>query len=181
MKKLFVFALILLLSCGQVVFADVQIDEGQKLGTAAVKFFVARNARPTAGISKDYVVVWDSTSKDGVTVTTTTTSGDKLVAGIALDDFRGVTSDAAATSNSSFNNWGRVQTWGLHNNAKYVTGAVVAAGGALCASATAGSLVDCDIVTSPVDGDKISADLTGVGVALEADSSNTVDMMVKVD
>lgn len=183
MKKILFIALALSLAFGQVCFADVQIDEGQKKGTSAVKFFIARNAR-VAPISADRLVIWDSTSKDGVSVTTTTTSGDRLVAGITMDAIPGVTSDVTATSDSSFNNWGRVQTWGLHNNVLWtVAGSETAAAGtALCAGGTAGSPGNCNRnETFPTASS--SMDSTSVGVALESvtSSSTSVDMMVKLD
>ena len=173
MKKILFIALALTLALGQVVcFADVQIDEGQQKGTAAVKFFVARNARQTL-ISADRVVVWDSTSKDGVTVTTTTTSADKLVAGITIDDFSGVSSDEAANSDTSFGNWGRVQTWGLHEDVTTASGGAYPAGSAICSSTTAGAAASC---TTSTDGTMVGISLeTGTGAA------GTVDMMVSVD
>lgn len=177
MKKILFIAMALFLAMGQVVcFADVQIDEGQQKGTAAVKFFIGRNARQTV-ISADRIVIWDSTSKDGVTVTTTTTSGDRLVAGITIDSIPGVTSDVAATSDTAFNNWGRIQTWGLHEDVYYATGTAASAGANVCSSSTAGAGTNCDITT----GTTLSSDNVSAGVALAADASNAVDMMVTLD
>lgn len=176
MRKFFVFMLALLIAGGQVVLADVQIDSGMKKGTAAVKFFIGRNARQST-ISADRVVIWDTTSMDGVSVKTTTTSGDKLVAGIAMDTINGVTSDVAATSDTAFGNWGRIQTWGLHQNVYTASGAELTAGRVAITSSTAGAIGD-NMTETIKD---LSSDGMMVGVAVETDSSNTCDIMVHAD
>ena len=115
MKKILFLMLALSFVFGQVGFADVQIDEGQQHGQKAVKFFIGRVTQDTY-ISKDRVVVWDSTSKDGVTVKTTTTSCDGLVAGVTMDNITGVSSDNAASDYIDGVNFGRIQTWGIHED-----------------------------------------------------------------
>lgn len=171
MKKFLFIALALTLAFGQVCFADIQIDQGQAHGTAPVKFFVGRVSGHYL-ISADRVVVWDSTSKDGVSVTVTTTSGDQLVAGITLDTIQGISSDSV-TTDVGRSNWGRIQTWGIQENVQLATGLADGVGAPLCASSTAGSVSAC----------AISADAVKVGVSLEAVSgaSGTIDMMVKAD
>jgi len=171
MKKILLVLLALSLSFGQVCFADVQIDAGQSKDDNAIKFFVARNGRE-AVISADRVVVWDSTSKDGLTVSTTTTSGDRLVAGITLDSIPGVSSDSV-TEDMSSNNWGRVQTWGSHDNVLTAAGVNLGTAGLkMCTSGTAGAASGC-----------VSSDAYTVGVALEAVTGAvaTVDIMVQAD
>lgn len=173
MKK-FIFSLFaLLISFVSVSFADVQIDEGQSKSTAAKKFFVARNSMASTAISKDQVVVWDAISKDGVSVRTTTTSADGLVAGIALDNIPAASDDNTAAVDESNPNWGRIQTWGLYDNALIAGGNSFASGARLCASGTAGRLSAC---TTSTDG-------TQVGVALETGTgaSGTVDLFVRID
>lgn len=126
MKKFILIALALLAFVGQ-AFADVQIDEGQLKGAAApIKFFVGRYGRTgnigTEGafsISKDRVVVWDSTSADGMTVTTTTTSHDALVIGVTMEETFGSSRDNTAANDAGNNNWGRIQTWGLHTGVSF--------------------------------------------------------------
>lgn len=181
MKK--ILSLVLALSLiGGVSYADVQIDKGQALSTASKKFFVGRYARTgaiaTAGgnaLSKDMTVIWDSTSKDGVTILTTTTSNDKLIAGVLLENIQGSSRDNTATLDENFSNWGKVQTWGLHADAFSVGN--ISAGDALCASSTAGRVSTC------VSTGAVSSDRTSVGIALESASggSSTVDMMVNAD
>lgn len=184
MKKILFVALALSLAIGQVCFADVQINEGQEKDDAAIKFFVARNGREGTLISKDRVVIWDATSQDGVSVTTTTTSGDKLVAGITLDQIPSSTSDNTATEDLSSAVWGRVQTWGLHQNVLTQAGTTVAAAGeAVITSSLAGAVTDTRNNGSL--GIAISADGTMVGIALESESAptanGTIDIMVKAD
>lgn len=186
MKKILSFVLALSLSLGMgVAFADQQIDKGQALSTASKKFFVGRYARTgavaTAGansLSKDMVVIWDTTSKDGVSVLTTTTSGDRSVAGVLMENIPGSSRDNTASQDENQNNWGKVQTWGLHADALSVGN--ISAGDILCTSGTAGRVASCSY-----DGGLavFSRDLTAVGVALETASggSSTVDMMVRVD
>lgn len=67
-------------------------------------------------LTADSIVIWDCTSDDGVTVTTTTTSYDSAVAGVVLNDI--LTPDLNTDGNSAQNsyskrNWGWLQTYGL--------------------------------------------------------------------
>lgn len=173
MKKILFIALALSVALGGMCFADVQIDAGQAKNQAAVKFFIARNSR-TALISADRVVVWDSASDDGISVTTTTTSGDGLVAGITIDAIPGSSSDSA-TTDMGYANWGRVQTWGRIDGVPTATGAAnTVAGSRMCASTTAGAISAC-----------VSPDGSGVGNALDAVTGAAVtagiDIMVETD
>jgi len=66
----------------------------------------------SAGIDSGDVVVYDTTqfSRDGVTVRTTTTSGDGAIAGIAVTDI--ATSDTVSTSTSAIDDAGK-RNWGF--------------------------------------------------------------------
>lgn len=180
MKKLILFLSFLFLASG-VSFADVQINEGQKLSTAPIQYTTARYGRTgaiaTAGgqnLSKDMIVVWDSTSKDGVSVQTSTTSGDRLVAGILMDNIPGSSRDNTAALDESSANWGRLQTWGKHSSVRTDGRGAIQAGTAVCISEkTAGTIGTC--------GQTASSDLIVVGTALANESSSTVDIMVRLD
>lgn len=174
LKKLsFILSLIALAFSGVVVggslgYADVQLDQGQSKDTAPKVFFVGRYGRTgaiaTAGafkISKDMVVLWDVTSADGVSVQTTTTAGEGLVAGIAMEDIAGSSRDNTAAQDLSYGNWGRIQTWGL-NSAALKTGPSWTAGDALCTSTTAGQLTPCN---SAVSNDSVGVALVGASAA----------------
>lgn len=175
MKK-FLFVVALSLAFGGIGHAE-QIDKGQSLSTAPKKFFVGRYARTgaiaTAGgqeISKDSVVVWDTTSRDGVSILTTTTSGDSTVAGIAMDRIPGSSRDNTAAQDENQNNWGRIKVWGLHEDARVASVATIKTGDKLCTSGTAQALSRC-VTTS---GDQ-------VGVALSDEAGDLVDLMVYKD
>lgn len=125
--------------------ADVDIKKGQRQDASPVKFFVARFARqpvfPTR-ISADSIVVWDSTSNDGVTVNTSTTSHDGLVVGVAMDNIPGSSRDTSPETDLNYNNWGRVQCWGRYNEMRWAaamspTGISLPAGSKFGTSATA--------------------------------------------
>ena len=181
MRKLFALVLALMVMFGGISFAEVQIDRGTTRGQAGsvTKFFVARNARQTA-ISADRVVIWDTASNDGISVTTTTTSFDNLVAGVTIDALPGITSDATAASGLNQSNWGRVKVWGRHANvsidnqsATCSAGARIASG-SLAGEATAlrflGS-ISLDVFKNGVSGDAF-------GVALEACAANNKSLDV---
>lgn len=65
-------------------------------------------------MSKDSIVIWDTTSDDGITVTTTTTSYDSAVAGIIVT--QALTPDLCsrtAANDVGGRNWTWLQTYGL--------------------------------------------------------------------
>lgn len=148
MKKLISFVLALLLIGGGVSFADVQIDKGQSLSTASKIFFVGRYARTGnenapggTHISADSVVIFDTTSNDGVSILTTTTSYDALVAGVTLDRINGSSRDNTASEDENYDNWGRIQTWGYHSGVRFqATGGIYSfvAGQRVAASSASG-------------------------------------------
>ena len=88
-------------------------------------------------------MVWDLTSDDGVTVTTTTTSSDTAVAGIiatavATPDTEGLSASQAVGDS----NWTWLQTYGKANvNLVATTTNVGVAGSAMGTSATAGEAI----------------------------------------
>ena len=176
MRKLFSLVLALVVMFGGVSYAELQTDKGTTRGQAGAnsQFFVARNGRVT-GISADRVVIWDTTSNDGVTVTTTTTSADRLVAGVTIDAIPGVTSDNTAASGLSQNNWGRVKTYGRHANVLTAASEPSSAGQLVITSSTAGAVTGTNSDTIG----KVSGDGQMVGVALEAASSTLVDVFVR--
>src|SRR3990167_858399 len=140
MKKILFIALALFLAFGQVGFAEIQLDEGQSKGQSGKTniWFLARNTGTTA-VSADRVVIWDTTSNDGISVKTTTTSYDGLVAGVTMDAIPAVSTDATAADSSGNGNWGRVQVYGRHANVSWDSGAVSgAAGSKVSAHSTAG-------------------------------------------
>ena len=133
MKRLFSFllALIVLFGVNQgISYAGVQVDAGQTHGQAdAVSmFFVARNGR-VAGISADRVVILDANSNDGVSVTRTTLSYDRLSVGVTIDDIPGITSDETAASGLNQSNWGRVRVYGRHASVSLDSGSTVCVSG----------------------------------------------------
>lgn len=173
MKKILFFVLTLVLIASGVGFAELQIDEGQTQGQAGAvsKFFVARNGR-VAGISADRVVVWDTTSNDGVSVTTSTTSWDALVVGVTMEALPGITSDATAANNPGNLNWGRVQVYGRHADVSWDGGATgCVAGQRASQSGVAGT--GTILVPTPISGDTFgsinpNASRDDFGVLLEA-------------
>lgn len=189
MKKILFFVMALALS-GGVSFADVQIDSGQSKATAPVKFFVARNARQATFpnvISKDSVVIWDSTSNDGVTVTTSTTSNDGLVVGITMDEIPGSSRDNTASTDEGYGNWGRVQCWGRYNEAlwaagMFANGGAPPAGSRVGTSATAQQLgLYQEVYQTGTSNGALNTSKDHVGVLLEAAAAGDTAIDVFVD
>lgn len=202
MKKYFVFFLALTLAVGGGLVvsnnatADVQIDKGQSLSTASKIFFVGRYARTgnvgTAGgfeISADSVVIWDTTSNDGVTVQTSTTSYDALVAGVTLDIIRGSSRDNTASQDESHDNWGRIQTWGRHADTRWQScgsGIYQCAAGQRVSVSSAAQNATVFRPASPdesaTSGDFSPASRDSFGVLLEAPAATdtTADIFVRI-
>ena len=102
---------------------------------------VADGAAPV--LSKDAIVIWDTSASgdDGVTITTTTTSSDSRVAGIVVLATVG-TEDAGTTPTSAFDqiggkNWTWLQTYGL-SQVDMAPGASAAVGEALATGTLGG-------------------------------------------
>lgn len=123
MRKLILFGFALFLGVGN-AFA-IQIDEGENMSSSKSVFFVGRYGRSnviaTNGqrISKDLVVIWDLTSNDGVSVNLSTQSFDASVAGVAIDDINGISSDATAANSLQNGIWGRIRVYGRHANVSF--------------------------------------------------------------
>ena len=191
MKKFLFLALSLFLGLGQ-AFADVDIKEGQLKSTSPIKFFVARYSRTgaiaTVGghrISKDSVVIWDSTSKDGVSVITSTTSYDGLVAGVTMDEIPGTSRDNTAAEDDAYGNWGRVQCWGKRDDVRWNSDLQIAAvapvaGSRVAQSSTAqtAGLFKEQIVDAG-GGNNTSRD--SLGVSLEAGTATATTLDVFLD
>lgn len=142
----------------EVSLADVQIDRGQQLSTAPVKFQVVRFGRRRSPlgavdpqgnngnvISSGSVVVWDGVSNDGVSINITGTSHDGMVAGIMMDTITGSSSDNTAAQDESQSNWGRMQCWGRFDEARWAGHSFPDGAGALISGSRVG--------TSAVPGD----------------------------
>ena len=145
MKKILLLVLALTFVCVGVSFAEIQIDRGQTKDTSKSVFFVGRYARTVAiatsgnEISADRVVIWDSTSNDGVTVNYSTTSFDALVAGVSIDRIPGSSRDYTAASDLNYDNWGRIRAYGRHASVSFDGATPIGASGVT--GAPAGSRV----------------------------------------
>lgn len=199
MKKLLSFVLALLLIGGgfsTISYADVQIGEGQSLSTAGKIWFVGRSGRTgnvgLAGaneISKDSVVIWDTTSNDGVSVRVTTTSSDALVAGVTMDIIKGSSTDntAAEDENANPSNWGRVQVWGRHADVRFQVCALpfsCAAGmlvgtGSTSQDAAVFRAASFDATATLANLSHASRDSFGVMLETPAVTDTTVDVFIK--
>lgn len=81
---------------------------------------------PNAELLSGDVVVWDTTSADGVTINTTTTSGDNAVAGIVAGGIQSADQANTAAGDEGRRNWGYVQVYGkavVNYNAGGINGA----------------------------------------------------------
>jgi hypothetical protein len=156
MKKIFALALIALFIMGGIAFAGPTGpgEAGDILGQGkyphqAHRIFrlvhVSPNNNISAGVTEDSVVVWDDALDDGVSVETTSTSGDGRVAGILVTNV--VSNDTSASSKTASDdagltaNWGWLQTYGLAKDitVNHVSGIQV--GHSVCAAATPGGTV----------------------------------------
>lgn len=193
MKKILSLFLALLLIGGGFVTADVQVDQGQKLSTASRVWFVGRYARTgveerggATHISADSVVVFDSTSDDGVTINKTTTSFDALVAGVTIDRIQGSSRDVTAANDEGGGNWGRIQTWGFHSGVRFQVCAppfVCAAGMRVGAGSTSqDSAIYRDVSTDTTTASNFTAaskDSYGVLMASPSTTATTADIFIK--
>ena len=151
MKKIISLVLVALL-IGSVAHAVQPIASpgiGDKLGQAKfqsdphkifrlVRYMPASGTQDSATLVAESIVIWDTTSDDGVTVTTTTTSPDSRVAGIiAVQALTGDPLGNSATDDIGARNWTWLQTYG---KAEVRIGASnpVAVGAAMGTSGTAG-------------------------------------------
>jgi len=137
-----------------------------------VRYVPASGTINSATLVANSIVIWDSTSKDGVTVTTTTTSYDSLVAGIIVQQaLTPQTLGNTAAVDAGGRNWTWLQTYGLADVRVSATHPSVA-GSAAGTSETAGEAGL--FVASTTD-----AALQGnAGVWLEAGAKATDDVAV---
>ena len=141
MRKVLFISLAILLVAGVAFAYPVQSPgHGDKLGQGGlasdphkifrlVRYVGATNDISELTLTADSVVVWDCISDDGITVTTSTTSGDNAVAGIVPIAIL----TPEALGNTAFQdigkrNWGWLQTYGLSSVAKFNDSAVGSAG-----------------------------------------------------
>ena len=90
-------------------------------------------------LAKDSIVVWDKTIDDGVTINTTTTSGDSAVAGIIVQAaLTQDTADNTAVQDIGRDNWTWLQTYGL-SQVDLSSTSGVGAGAAMGTGPTAGT------------------------------------------
>jgi len=103
-----------------------------------VRYMPAGGSSISATLVADSIVIWDCTSDDGVTVTTTTTSPDSAVAGIIVQ--QALTAKVlgnTAKQDYAKRNWTWLQVYGLAEVRVNATNNVVS-GDAMGTSATAG-------------------------------------------
>lgn len=104
-----------------------------------VRYVPSSYSLDSATIVTESIMVWDKTSDDGVTVTTTTTSYDSAVAGIIVQQaLTPTTADAGNTAKQDYakRNWTWLQTYGQAE--VRVGDGAVAAGDAMACNGTAG-------------------------------------------
>lgn len=181
MKKIFVLALVLLFVAGVALAAGPSFDEGPgdilgqgKYPWQAHKIFRLVHVSPgnndSTGIAAGSVVVWDDLLDDGISVETTTTSGDGRVAGIlvttvASGDVEGKVSTASDDAGMNAN-WGWLQTYGLNDNNTADTVAVTA-GQTICAGATAGTYSAMIVGTTTTNGGILGSSLQAAAASGE--------------
>jgi len=93
--------------------------------------------------SADFIVVWNATASgdDGITVSTTTTTGDAAVAGVLANNVTLVSTEIRqyATDDTGRRNWVWLQTYGL---CRVDTQGIVVAGDAMGTGSIAGKAAD---------------------------------------
>ena len=147
MRKLFSLLLVALL-IGGVAFAQTPSlpYNGQVIGTGGLKsdphrtFRLVRYVPPSGwspSLTAESIVIWDTTSDDGVTVTVTSTSFDSRVAGIMVVETKTPDTYATNSATNDRRNWGWLQTYGLAE-VRMEPSSTAVAGDALAASATQG-------------------------------------------
>lgn len=128
-------------------------------------------------LAADSIVVWDTVTDDGVTVNTTTQSGDSSVAGILVQAI--MTQDT--TSNTAVqdigkDNWSWLQTYGLSQVDMSGTTTVLA-GSAMGTSGTAGKAT----MFMPSTTNSLAQGNAGFFLDAAAASSTDVECFVRTD
>lgn len=156
MKKFLVISLAVLLSASLVyaVPATNNSGPGDILGNGKIDSkphkifrlvrFVPGSGDPTniPSLTTDSIVVWDTNSDDGVTITTSATSCDSRVAGIVVTAIPTQDVNCAgntATADIGHRNWGWLQTYGKHQVAAFCANSVISEGGSFGVGLLAGS------------------------------------------
>lgn len=183
MKKLISLLAIGLMLSGVSFAYDSPTDNGQILTNSTgggqatpIKVYqlVRYGAREqnTATLASGSTVVWDTVSKDGVTIALTTTSGNGAVAGVTVTQiFTGNGGGTSASDDAGRRNWGYVQVYGPVD-ATVTAGGVggVTAGAPAITSSSSGSVGSFDLNNS--DATKPAAEF-GYFMEGPADGSDT--------
>lgn len=124
----------------------------------------------TDGIASGSVVVWSDLLDDGISVETTTTSGDGRVAGVLVTAV--VSNDSSATIRTASEdagmtaNWGWLQTYGKSAvNPTTATAVGMTEGASVCAGPTAGSVTDFNAQLSTTNAGILGCALDTVAVS----------------
>lgn len=121
-------------------------------------------------LAKDSIVVWDKTLDDGITIATTTTSGDSSVAGILVTAaLTQDTTDNTAVQDIGKDNWAWLQTYGI-SQVDLGSAATITAGDAMGTSATA------RLATAYVSGSTNSAKQGYAGFYFDSAAAGATDV-----
>lgn len=189
MKKLFIVTLIALFAMTGVSLAasPTLTKSGDVMGQNKYVYdshrvfrlvHVSPDVNDANGIAAGSVVVWDDYLDDGVSVETTTTSGDSRVAGVLVTDT--VSNDTGASAHTASEdvglnaNWGWLQTYGLYQSATASANGITV-GDAICAGPTAGTVSSYKVVAATY--------AVGIlGSALDAAAASaTLDIFITCD
>ena len=115
-----------------------------------VRYVPADNSAVSTTLTANSLVIWDTTSDDGVTVTTTATSANAAVAGIIVQQaLTPQTLGNTATQDYAKRNWTWLQTYGLATAALADDEGVVAAGSPIAIGADKGTVTGYNSAISP--------------------------------
>ena len=192
MRKALFISLAILLVAG-IAFAATpgyrqSPGQGDKLGQGGlqsdpgkifrlVRYVPAGGTANSATLSADSIVIWDCTSDDGVTVTTTTTSGDTSVAGIVVKAaLTPETLSNTAVQDIGKRNWTWLQTYGLSQVDMYVPDNVVPVKGAIVCSGHVGQ------ATGYLHGQALTAvGVAGFAMDAAAALATNVEVFLRLD
>jgi len=117
MKKILFCFVALLLVAGMAYAGGTDIMGQGGFPSDAHKIYrLVRNpmcGTSVVGLTADTVVIWDTVSDDGVTVTLSTTSADTRVAGVVVNTIATADYSQTAANDIGKRNWGYIQTYGL--------------------------------------------------------------------
>ena len=128
-------------------------------------------------LEADSIVVWNLTSDDGVTVTTSTTSSDSAVAGIIVQQALTPDTDGnTAAQDAGQGNWTWLQTYGLSQCDLSADGAV--ASGAAMGTGTSAGAATAHTVSSKttLSGTNDSRALGNAGFFFDAAAASATDV-----